>query len=212
MKFVWTQKRKLFAIFVVLLIVAEVVAFVVTSPRPEEQFFQFYILGSKRSVADYYPQDNPNLQVGSSVSWYVGVTNYMGNVQLIEIRLKLGNETTIPPNSTDDAPSSGFELTAFDRFLMNNETWEFPLVWSIINATKTGGSTQILAVKFNNVTYELPNWSATNGYNFQVILELWVWQQKIDAFDFGWGDNGQQTAWLRIWFNMTNPVPPAYMP
>ncbi|MGA2791800.1 MAG: hypothetical protein ABSF00_13665 [Candidatus Bathyarchaeia archaeon] len=210
MKFISTQnKRTLIAVFIALIVVAETAAFVATTPRPQELFFQFYVLGSNRLAADYYPQNNTNVRVASPLSWYVGVTNFMGNVQLVEIRLKLGNETTTPPNDTSNTPSSAPELITFDRFLMNNETWEFPFAWSITNATATGGSTRILTAKINNETYEISNWSATNGYNFRLILELWVWQTNTNAFEYGWSSNGERrTAWLQIWFNMTNPSSP----
>ena len=180
-----------------------------TTPRPQERFFQFYVLGSNRLAADYYPQNNTNLRVASPLSWYVRVTNFMGNVQLVEIRLKLGNETTTPPNDTSYASSSAPELVAFDRFLMNNETWEFPFAWSITNATTTAGSIRILRIQINNETYKISNWSANNGYNFRLILELWVWQTNTNMLTFGWNSNGEhRTAWLQLWFNMTTPTPP----
>lgn len=207
------NKRIVIVVFIALIVITESAAIVATTPRPEERFFQLYVLGSNRLAADYYPQNNPNLHPASPVSWYVGVTNSMGNVQLVEIRLKLGNETTTPPNDTRNTPSSAPELIAFDRFLMNNETWEFPFVWSIINANATDGFTRIFRAIINNDTYEISNWSATNGYNFRVILELWVWQANTDAFEYGWSSNGERrTAWLQIWFNMTapsSPPPPA---
>jgi hypothetical protein len=210
MRFTSSQnKRTIIAVSIVLIVIAETAAFVATTPRPQERFFQFYVLGSNRFAADYYPQNNPNLHLASPVSWYVGVTNFMGNMQLVEIRLKLGNETTTSPNDTSYTPSSAPELTAFDRFLMNNETWEFPFVWIITNATTNAGSIHVLRIQINNETYQISNWSATNGYDFRVILELWVWQTNTNAFEYGWNSNGEyRTAWLQLWFNMTTLTPP----
>ena len=210
MRFTSSQnKRSLIAVFIVLIVIAETAVFVTTTPGPQERFFQFYVLGSNRLAADYYPKNNTNLHLASLVSWYVGVTNFMGNVQLVEIRLKLGNETTTSPNDTSYAPSSAPELIAFDRFLMDNETWEFPFAWSITNATTTAGFTHILRIQINNETYNISNWSANNGYNFRLILELWVWQTNTNMLTFGWNSNGEhRTAWLQLWFNMTTPTPP----
>jgi hypothetical protein len=210
MKFTSTQnKRTLIAIFITLIVIAETAAYVATTPRPQEQFFQFYVLGSNRLAANYYPKNNSNLYLASPVSWYLGVINNMGNAQLVEIRLKLGNETTTPPNDTTNTPSSAPELTAFDRFLMNNETWELPFVWSIAAATTTARSIHILRIQINNETYNVSNWSANNGYNFRLILELWVWQTNTDTLTFGWNSNGAyHTAWLQVWFNMTTLTPP----
>jgi len=92
---------------------------------------------------------------------------------------------------------------------MNNETWEFPFVWSVTNATATAGSTRILTMQINNETYQTSNWSAINGYNFRLILELWVWQTNTNTLTYGWNSNGEyRTAWLQLWFNMTTPTPP----
>ena len=108
MRFTSSQnKRTIIAIFIVFIITAETVAFVTITPRPQERLFQFYVLGSRRLVADYYPQNNTNLRVASPVSWYVAVTNSMGNVQLVEVRFKLGNETTTPPNDTSNTAVIG---------------------------------------------------------------------------------------------------------
>jgi hypothetical protein len=200
------NRRTLVAVFILLVILAETGVYVAITPRPQEQFFQFYILGKNRLAADYYPLNDTNLHVGSNMSWYVGVTNSMGSVQLVEIRLRLGNGTTSTPNDTTGTPSSAFELLAFDRALMDNETWELPIAWNIANATKTANSTRIIIMQINNQLYEPSDWSAFKGYNFRLILELWVWQPNTNTFEFGWSNSGQRrTAWLQIWFNMTNP-------
>ncbi|MGA2626680.1 MAG: DUF1616 domain-containing protein [Candidatus Bathyarchaeia archaeon] len=210
MRFTSLQNRRtLIAVFIVLAIIAETGVYVVNTPRPSEQFFQIYVLGKNRLAANYYPQNNTNLHVASNVPWFVGVTNSMGEVQFVEVRVKLGNQSTTAPSDTSATPSSAPELTAFDRFLSDNETWEFPFVWSIMNATSNSGSTQILMVQVNNETYHVSDWSASNGYNFRLILELWVWQPGMNSFEFGWSSNGEpRTAWLQLWFNMTNPSPP----
>ena len=209
MKFMPSQNRRtLIAVFLLLVMITETSAYLATTPRQREQFFEFYVLGSNRLAVNYYPQNDTNLRLASPISWYVGVTNLMGNTQLVEVRVKLGNETTIPPNDTSDTPSSAPELISFDRFLSDNETWEFPFVWSISNATATSRSIRILTVQINNETYEVSSWSAANGYNFRVILELWVWQTDTNTFEFGWNSNGEyRTSWLQLWFNLPNPSP-----
>ena len=210
MRFISTQNRRtIITLFLVLAIISEMGAYVALTPRPTQQFFQFYVLGKNGLARDYYPQNNPDLRLASNISWYLGVTNFMGNMQLVEIRLKLGNETTTPPNDTTDTPTSAPELLAFDRALIDNETWEFPFVWSITNDTTTAGTTRILTVQINNQTYQTSDWSALKGYNFRLILELWVWQGDTNTFEFGWGNSaGRRTAWLQLWFNMSSIGPP----
>ena len=211
MRFVGPQNRRtLIAIFIILAVLAESLAYVVTTPRPAEQFFQFYVLSSNRTVADYFPKNNSNLLLGSAITWYLGVTNFMGKTQLVEVRVKLGNETTIPPNDTSIAPSPAAASMFFDRFISQNETWNLPFIWSIRNATAIGGYTYILALQINNVTYPVAHWSAANGLNFRLIFELWVWQTDANTFAYGWNGNGERhAAWLQLWFNLTSldPLP-----
>lgn len=181
----------------------EMLAYVSTTPRQREQFFQLYVLGSGGLAADYYPNDNPNILVGDQVHWYIGVTNFMGDVQLAEVRMKLGNQSTSPPDDVTVTPSKAPEITAFDRFLQDNETWQFPVSWSIAKAATTGNTTRITQITVGNQTINV-NTSAQNGYNFRIMMELWALDPSSDTFQYGWtAASVHQAAWLQIWFNVT---------
>ena len=201
----FAQKRATMVIvFVTFLIVFETVAYVATTPRPGEQFYQLYVLGANHLAADYYPNDDPNIGLGDSVRWYLGVTNFMGSVQLVAIRVKLGNQTIQPPNDQNATPSQAPLITEFQRFLQDNETWEFSFIWQILNATASGGVTRILGLEINNQTYPVFGVDAENGYNFRFIIELWTWSVDSGSFGFGWyAGTEQRVAWLQIWFNAT---------
>lgn len=181
--------------------------YVATTPRPYEQFFQLYVLGSNRSAGNYYPNGDPNIRLGDTVVWYVGVTNSMGNVQLVTIRVKLGNETVMSPSNNQTQPSPAPLITEFKRFIKNNETLETQFAWRILNVTAVENSTRILELGINGETYRLVDSSASNGYNFRFIFELWTWQVESNSFQFGWSAGAQRrAAWLQIWFNMTSPI------
>ena len=124
-------KRVWVVVFITLFIIFETAAYVATTPRPTEEFFQIYVLGANHMAADYYPNDNPNITLGESVRWYLGVTNFMGSVQLVAIRIRLGNQTIQPPNDQNGTPSPAPLVAEFQRFLSDNETWEFPFVWEV---------------------------------------------------------------------------------
>jgi hypothetical protein len=203
------NKRTIITVFITLLIICEMIAYVTTTPRPSEQFFQLYVLGADHSAAEYYPKNDSNIGIGEPVTWYLGVINNMGSVQLVSIRVKLSNETIEAPNDTQALESPAPVLTDFSRFLQDNETWEVPFVWSILNATSRVGSTRILVLEVDNETYMIPNWTATNGYNFRFTFELWTWQTETNAFEFGWGAGAERhVAWLQVWFNMVTPTLP----
>jgi hypothetical protein len=201
---VFTQSRRNFlVIFLTLLVVFEVIAYVSTTPRPQEQFFQFYALGSNRMAADYFPNDDPNLRLGELVNWYVGVTDLMSNVQLVSIRVKLGNQTISAPNDTQGVPSPAPLVAEFMRSIQENQTWELAFAWRISKASSVGGSTRILELQINNQTFAVQGLSARSGNNFRLILELWTWNVDTAAFEFGWSTSTEhRVAWLQLWFNV----------
>jgi len=200
------NRRNLLAVFVTALIVLEMVAYVATTPRAGEQFFQLYVLGANRLAADYYPNDDPNIRLRDSVRWYLGVTDFMGTVQLVVIRVKLANQTINPPDEVQGLPSPAPVIIEFKRFIQNNETWEFPFVWQITNAVAIEGTTRILELQINNQTYPVQDSSARNGHNFRLIIELWTLDAESGLIQFGWRAGGERrVAWLQVWFNMTRP-------
>jgi len=201
------SRRNLLVVFLTLLVIFEMVAYVTTTPRPREQFFQLYVLGANRLLSDYYPNNDPNIGVGDLVRWHLGVTDSMGSVQLVVIRIKLANQTIRPPDDLQAQPSPAPLITEFRRFIQDNETWEMPFFWQIVNADMPEGSTRILEMQINNETYQVPVVTAVDGHNFRVILELWTWETQSETLQFGWSSgNERRVAWVQVWFNMTNPV------
>ena len=198
------NRRNLLAIFITLLVVFEMIAYVSTTPRPQEQFFQFYVLGANRMAAGYYPNNDSNIRLKQPVKWYVGLTDLMGNVQLVSIRVKLGNEITSAPDDVKGVPSPAPQVAEFMRVLQDNETWELPFVWQIMNSSMIQGSTSILELQINNQSFLTQNATARNGYNFRLIFELWTWNVDSGALEFGWWQATEHhVAWLQLWFNAT---------
>jgi len=198
----------LIVVFITLLVICEMVAYVATTPRPQEQFLQLYVLGASHMAADYYPNGDTDIGIGEPVTWYLGVTDNMGTVQLISIRVKIGNQTIRPPDDQQGLGSPAPVVTEFMRVLQENETFEIPFVWSVSDAVSVAGSTRILTLQINNDTYQIQDWSARDGYNFRLIFELWTWQTDANGFQLGWTASGEhRVAWLQVWFNMTSPRP-----
>jgi hypothetical protein len=203
------NRRNLIVVFITLLIILETAAYISTTPRPQEQFFQLYVLGANRLAADYYPNNSPNLRARDLVRWYVGVSDFMGSVQLIELRVKLGNQTIAPPSDQPLSPSPAPTIMEFSRFLANNETWEFPFTWQILNLASSHNSTQLLRLQLNNQTITVQSLSARSGNNFRLMIELWVWNIDTSAFEYGWfAGTEHRAAWLQLWFNATSPTGP----
>ncbi len=168
------NKRTLIMVFIILIVVFEMIAYVATTPRPAEQFFQLYVLGSNGMTADYYPNNNTDISPYETVSWYLGTTNFMGNVQLVDVRVKLGNQTIDPPDDQQALPSPAPFVAEFQRFTQDNETWQFPFVWSVTNVGLANNTMHILALEINGETFQVVDCSAHSGYNFRLIFELWT--------------------------------------
>ena len=200
------NRRTLITVFITLVIVCEMIAYVANTPRPQEQFFQLYVLGANHMAADYYPNNNTDISIGEPVTWYLGVVDNMGSVQLVSVRVKIGNQTIKPPDDQNALESPAPLVTEYMRVLQDNETWETPFVWTITDAISTGSSTHLLTLQLNNATYQLQDCTASGGYNFRLIFELWTLQPDADTFQFGWVTSGEhRVAWLQVWFNMTSP-------
>lgn len=196
------NRRTLLVVFTTCLVVFEIFAYVATTPMQGERFFQLYVLGANKLTEDYYPT-NPTLIPGEQINWYVGVSNFMGNVQLVEIRVKLANMTFGSPDDVHSAPSTAPEIGLFDRFINGNETWEFPLVWTITSAVRIQDTIRIDEIRVGNQTGHI-NVSSRNGFNFRIILELWTLDGASNEFQYGWTTKSiHRSAWLQVWFNAT---------
>jgi hypothetical protein len=133
----------------------------------------------------------------------------MGSVQLIELRVKLGNQTIAAPSDQPISSSPAPTIIEFTRFLADNETWEFPFTWQILNLASFHNSTQILRLQLNNQTITVNGLSARSGYNFRLMIELWVWNADTSTFEYGWfAGSESRAAWLQIWFNATSTTGP----
>ena len=48
---------------------------------------------------------------------------------------------------------------------------------------------------------------AVYRFNYKVVLELWVYDEELGDFRFGWGQGDEmRCVWNQIWFNVTSPV------
>mgnify|MGYP001056873208 FL=1 len=200
------MKRAL-TIFISATIVFSTLAYVAVTPRPKEQFFQIYVLGETKKAERYYPNNNPNIAVGQAVKWYVGATNFMGSVQYVLIRVKLGNSTIKAPDDTYHAPSPGPMLSEFKRILMNNETWEFLFTWVIREISANGEGIRPTVFEINGVRIQNSDVRASKGHNFRVFFELWTLDPQSESLVFGWRTAAERrVAWLQVWFNATSPA------
>jgi len=193
------------AAFLISLVVFAAIAFLASVPYPYDRYFALYTLGSSGTAEHYFPGDEVDILPGVSMSWYVGVYNHMGTVQLVKIAFKILNQTMVGPNQLNNTPSARESFYETTRLLVTNETWIFPVFWSVLNATSAPNATSIHSLIFSgqaltdNVETE-----ALYGYNYRIVIELWVYDDTSGSFNYVWTANdGARSAWNQIWFNMT---------
>jgi len=208
MKLNHSTLRRLLPLFLMFLVLFEVSAYVSMAPRLQAGFFELYVLGPNKTPSAYYPNNSPLIEAGTSLSWYLGVSNRMGTLQLVDIRVKLGNSTINPPNDTMGYASSAPLVLDFKQFMVNNETWQFPFLWQVLNfTTSQGGSSPILRLRIGNATFVLTNTpicTSSSSCQFRFIFELWTWNVDQNDFQIGWWNGDQhRIAWLQVWFTVT---------
>jgi len=172
-------------------------------PRGQEKFLALAVLGEEGMAEKYYPGDDPNIGVGENVNWTLYIYNHMGEAQYVAVRVKLLNSTILPPNSADCVPSSAPVVYEIRDVLLNNETRLHVFSWSIEEAGRFGDSVGISLLSVNGDLVEAEFYSM-DGYNFRLVFELWVFDDKLDDFRFGWSYGDEpRCVWNQLWFNMT---------
>lgn len=152
----------------------------------------------------YFPGDNATIKPGVPLRWQLGVMNFMGSVQYVAVKAKLGNAATESPNGVGGEPAPMPALIEFRRVLTDNETWVFPFAWVVTEARQDGNAMQ-LTLDVNGVNVE-SRVQAPFGDNFRMIFELWTLAPGSDDMSFGWVDPSsteRRAPWIQVWFNMT---------
>ena len=175
-------------------------------PRGGESFFALAVLGEEGMAEHYYPGDDPLIEVGEEVRWTLYLYNHVGEAQYVAVRVKLLDSTMLAPNSTSCSPSPSPVVYEVRRVMMDNETWLYPFSWSIEDVEPVGDFLEIKQLSMNGGPIGTRA-VAVGGSNYRFIIELWVYDEGIKDFRFGWryGDE-LRCVWNQVWFNATLTV------
>jgi len=198
------------AAFLISLAVFSAIAFLANVPYPYDRYFALYTLGSSATAEHYFPGDVVDILPGASMSWYVAVYNHMGAVQLVKVAFKILNQTMVGPDQLNNTPSARESFYETTRLLVTNETWIFPVSWSVLNATQIQNATSLQSTSIHSLIFngqaltDNVETEALYGYNYRIVIELWVYDDASGNFSYVWTANdGPRSAWNQIWFNMT---------
>jgi len=172
-------------------------------PRGQEKFLALAVLGEEGMAEKYYPGDDANIGLGEAVNWMLYLYNHMGEAQYVAVRVKLLNSTILPPNSTACVPSPAPVVYEIRDVLSNNETRLHVFRWFIEEIGRSGDFVGVTLLSVNGDLVEADVYSK-DGYNFRFVFELWVFDEKLDDFRFGWSCSDEsRCVWNQIWFNST---------
>jgi len=196
--------RYVFAFFIIITIFVSASVYVELGPAPTDHFFSMWVLGSGGLTESYFPNNNPNLILGETVNWTLGVYNHMSQLEYVVVRVKLLNATDIAPNEQTGVPSPTTAVFEFARVLSSNETWSIPFVWSIWNETHFQGNLLITGLKVNETVITGTIAEAPSGLNFRMVFELWAYDQGSNSLVFSRTKaSSPYSVWTQLWFNAT---------
>jgi Protein of unknown function (DUF1616) len=171
-------------------------------PKSEEQFIELGLLGRNKMAEDFFQNSNSTVTVNSQNDWYIFIHNHMENSQNILIKVKLLNSTMEIPDDQEHKPSPYASFAEFPISLSNNETLLFPFSWSITGLDYVGGSVVLRQMMINEATTNINVTTSSTSY-FQMVFELWVYNNSSEEYDFGWtSGEGFSSASLHIGFRV----------
>lgn len=205
-----SRSREFLSLFLAFVALVSLVAWVSANPPATEQFASISLLGTNNDTSSYFPNNNRNVALNQPVSWRVQVYNHMGSSQLFQLRIKLANRTISGPDPTLSPPawSDGPVMFNATRAMLHNETWTFPLQWSITNRTIAGQTVTINSMLVNNQAANSTNVAASivpNSNNYRIIVELWSYDIPTRGFLFSYLSAGTPYGTFdQVWFSVTS--------
>ena len=166
-------------------------------PDGSERFSELWLLGPTRK-AEGYPF---NVQVNESYLVYVGVANRLGRSAYYRVYVKLRNQTQPLPSASNSSPSTLPPLYEFDMFIGDDEIWEEPLNFTILELSTYNNITLLKRLRINGVTFQINTFSEwaeeRSGFYYQLFFELWLYNMTLSSFQY-------HNRFVGIWLNVTS--------
>ena len=183
--------------FVLMLVAASpILSMIIPFSGSSERFSELWVLGPAHMAEDY-----PfNVAIAEEKQIFVGVGNHMGQSAYYIVYVKLRNQTQAAPNSTISAPSPLAPLYEFRAVVADGETWEAPVFFSFLEASRFGDSFVVKRISINDAVFVVDYssmWDSENmGFFYQLFFELWIYDDAGSSF-------GYHNRFVGLWLNMT---------
>jgi hypothetical protein len=167
--------------------------------EPGDNFLGAGILNQEGLAQDYFPL---GFNEKPGAIWNIYVSNQMGAVQYLSVRVKLTNSTGQSPDSVYCIPSEGIQLMEERVMVLDGEELLIPLNWTLANYTVYNNTARISSVIINNHSQNVT--LVDSGGMFKMIFEIWVYNSVSGDFTFIWSSNNQnRCSWAQLSFDVT---------
>ena len=169
------------SLILILLVTVPTLNLVLSSPSGAEQFSEFWVLGPNHVMADY----PSNVQVNQTNRVFVGVRNHMDSTLHYMIYVKFRNQTQPLPDALNSMPSSLPPLYEYHAYVADGGTWEAPLDFSVLRASRVGNSTLVSDISINDVVFSVNSYATeSSGFSYEIFLELWIYNTTSMSFQY----------------------------
>jgi len=165
-------------------------------PDGSEEFSELWLLGPTLK-AEGYPF---NVQVNESYLVYVGVGNRLGRSAYYRVYVKLRNQTQPLPVASNSSASMLSPLYEFDVFVRDDEVWEKPLDFAVLEVSTANDSMLLSSLQVNGFVFQVDDVSLWDeergGFFYQLFFELWYYNMTLSSFQY-------HNRFVGLWLNMT---------
>jgi len=173
------------------------VSMVVPFPKGSERFSELWVLGPNHMAEDY-----PfNITIRKQYSVFIGIGNQMGSSTYYIVYVKFRNQIQPLPDTSSSEPSSLPPLYEFRAFVADDDTWETPVIFNILEVSRVRNSRLVRSMSINNVVFSVDSssyWdSERSGFYYQLFFELWLYNTTSQSLQF-------HNRFVGIWLNVTD--------
>jgi len=176
------EMRLLKTIFVCSIVLVSAFIYMFAFTPQKKSLFHAWILGPDGSIL------GPVLAIASNQSYSItlGVQNSMGYVEYCKLKVKFRN-VQFDNRPSVDVSMPSLEVTNFQFFLLDNETWTKDVRFRVESTTE-GSILRIRGIEIDN-SYFTSNLTSSfdsnrNGFFWQFRFELWAFNTSSNDFYF----------------------------
>jgi len=185
------RSRVFLVLFLFFLSVYGAIAYYATTNKRSQPFLGFGIYSGQGTLSAYTGPGS-TVYVNQTYHWKFNITNEIGTTQFVQIITRLGNNTTVGPNST--SPATLQVLGNFTLFVANKNSTLQSFDWNVTRVTSSGGLNYLtLGINGSAVDSML---GTVPGDQFRLYFELWTFNTELGSF--------QYYTWLQIGFTVVS--------